>query len=209
MYCVVFNKLMLVDYMEHDTILGCLDGGGGRGCQWLVESPPKRMIYFNMYGDLLFSKKQNRVLDVGGGYSNLTERLIDRHNYTLIDIDPDIPVGIKADWLEYSITNDYDIIIANDIFPNVDQRLYIFISKFIPHCKEMRLSLTWFDFPKFYKTKRVDGDEILYMLAWDTTSMNSFLETVSIDIDDYCLDEVSIFPNGRRVCMVTIKGGLA
>jgi len=206
---VIFNNAMLLEYMKHDVILDCLDVTLGRGDQWLAGSMPKRMIYFYMYGDLVFNKKHSSVLDVGGGYCNITETLIDRHDYTLIDIDNDIPIGVKTDWAEHHVTRGYDVIIANDVFPNVDQRLLSFIDKFIPHCKEMRLSLTWFDFQKVYKVKRLDGDEVLHMLAWDTSRMCSFLETIDVEIDHSSLSEASIFPNGRRVCMVTLNGGLS
>ena len=49
---------------------------------------------------------------------------------------------IIDNWSDYLPDNFFDCIIANDIFPNVDQRLSTFLPKFFPFCKELRLSLT-------------------------------------------------------------------
>ena len=60
------------------------------------------------------------------------------------------------DWFDLKDEN-YDIIIANDIFPNVDQRLAMFLKFFLPRCKSMRLSLAWYNLIKYFQVKITDG----------------------------------------------------
>ena len=54
----------------------------------------------------------------------------------------------------------YDLIIANDVFPNADQR-ELFLIKSLPHCKKLRLTITIDNDENFYTAKRLDGNEIL------------------------------------------------
>ena len=44
----------------------------------------KRYIFHSIYEDILGSKDQ-KIIDVGGGYSSLTKYFIDNHDYKLID----------------------------------------------------------------------------------------------------------------------------
>ena len=73
---------------------------------------------------------------------------------------------LNADWYDEDFET-YDIVIANDIFPDVDQRLEIFIDKMLPKCKELRLVLTYYNEPRFYQMKRNDDSEVLTFLSWD------------------------------------------
>ena len=56
----------------------------------------------------------------------------------------------RRDWLSFNATGQFDVIIANDVFPNVDQRLVLFIEKFLPATQEIRLSLTYYNELRFY-----------------------------------------------------------
>lgn len=105
------------------------------------------------------------------------------------------------------------MVIANDLFPNVDQRLALFIDKLLPYCKEMRLLLTYYNSPRFYKVKRVDGNEIFYIQAWEGFQTKRFLEKyaeriTNPDLDGLLENRPSIFPNGRLVCYVVLKNKL-
>jgi len=179
--------------------------------KWLVESKPKRMIYTVMYGDLLGGRPPQKILDVGGGYTGLTKTLIEKNEYHLLDIDQSI-ICINQDWYYFTPVK-YDIIIANDLFPNTDQRLSLFIEKFIPHCKEMRLSLTYHNQSHFYKTKRTDGEEILFMQAYDGFQVKHILEKYANRIADFNPELLlakpqSLFANNRLVAYVSLKGDL-
>jgi len=238
----LFNEALLKAYEQDDQILRLLRStyqsrdGEFKSHQWLLDSVPKRMIYFYMYKGLFESvwpAKRLKVLDVGGGYCSITRIFLDSHDYVLLD--PLYELGhevyfqsvldnhlhffevsgktfwLNYDWYRFEPEHIYDIVIANDLFPNVDQRLDMFIEKFIPVCKEIRLSLTYYNQPKFYPVKRLDGDETFQMLAWTGKQVKEVLEKYSDRIPDRNFDILtedppSIFPNGRHVCMVCIKG---
>ena len=118
------------------------------------------------------------------------------------------------DWFDFCPDQRrYDVVIANDLFPNVDQRLSLFIEKFLPVTKSLRLSLTFYDTPRFYQTKRIDGDEILTMLAWDRIQTRQLLDQYKAVIvkPDFSLFEkpnVSVYPNGRQVLILEMRGML-
>ena len=114
----------------------------------------KRCIYDLLYKDLL-NQQAFTSTDVGGGMSSfacsvlfVTFEVLDLFHHdskeSLINIQKHFP-SVKFtnnDWNEFEFMNDYDVVIANDIFPNVDQRLDEFIEKFSSHTKEFRLSPT-------------------------------------------------------------------
>lgn len=173
--------------------------------RWLIESTPKRMIYDIMYEDLLSCDENKSVLDIGSGYCSLSKLLASRHQYEPVDLQEN-----GTDWYNFVIAKQYDLVIANDLFPNVDQRLELFLGKFLPHCKEMRLSLTYFNKPKWYTLKRADGDEVLTMLAWTGDQVRDVLQEYHncTIMPSTFWDVPSIFPNGRQVAIVCLKGKL-
>jgi len=224
------NKDMVDVYLREDTIAFLLDqytdGFDDKlACQrWLRETPAKRLIYQELYGDLL-KNTGRRVLDVGGGLTSLTRILARQHRYELIEMMAHDNAGavtrLKAsvdrlivhisDWYEFQPMGAYDIVAANDLFPNVDQRLDLFIEKFIPHCHELRLSLTFYEEPRFYTARRIDGEELLCLLAWDGRQTKGVIEkyverVIEPDLDMFIDGGESVVPNGRQVCLVTIKG---
>jgi hypothetical protein len=162
---------------------------------------PKREIFDILYR---FDGSEN-VLDVGCGVPNpmLMYHGVPPKKYTGIDLKND------QDWYNYS-PGKHDVIIANDLFPNVDQRLELFLNKYLPHCKQMRLSLTYFDKPYWYRAVR-SGGEVVTMMAWNRDQLHKTILNVNttrffqrISIKDY----EGEFPNGRRVILVWIEGGL-
>lgn len=228
---ILFDRKMERKYQISDPICGLLEtgkesiDGAFTSHHWLMDSLPKRMIYYYIYGDLLQRGPRKQILDVGGGYCSISRLILSHHDYTLLDImahdDPDSlrmiekalrkTFWINADWKEFEDENEYDLVIANDLFPNVDQRFAMFVEKFLPLCHEMRVSLTYYNSPQFYKVKRLDGDEIFHMLAWDGLQVKQLLEKYSTRITkpnfDLLLENPpSLFANNRQVCLVTLRG---
>jgi len=228
---ILFDAAQLERYRKDDRTLRALEQVRQAGDdafashRWLVESPPKRMIYWRMYGDLLEGGRESqRILDVGGGYCSLTRLLLKRHAYILLDtLDNDDPGSLRAveqaagkrfweqeDWSDYKATAQYDVILANDLFPNVDQRLELFIDTFLPRCAEMRILLTYYNRMQCYRTRRLDGTEILRVLAWNGAMVRQVLEKygrhiVEPRLDRLAEDPPSLFKNNRQVCLVTLR----
>lgn len=229
---IVVNQELCNRYKTNDIVFEMLkktscDGDFQFTSQrWLNDSFPKRVMYFHLYGDIVTGGKEScRILDVGGGYSALTRLMIHRHEYTLLDImshddhvslrkierESEKKFWINQDWSIYKTSNDYDYVIANDLFPNVDQRLEIFIEKFLPMCCELRLTLTYYNTPCFYVVKRVDADEIFYIQAWDGIQVKRVIENFGDRIYNYnpgllLGNPPSVFENNRQVCIVSIAG---
>lgn len=234
---IVFDEIMLKEYMRDDIILKSLNENADaedekvRTHQWLKSMDNKRLVYSCVYGDLFESGQEKRILDIGGGYTSLSKRLLLNHKYYLLDF---IAHGgndvieeiekryskdfwINMDWMSYEIDkNPCDIVIANDIFPDVDQRLELFIEKYLPYCKEMRLVLTFYNKPQYYRTKRVDDSEVLTFLSWDGEILGMKMKKYLGEIIDTTAEELvsmagmsdSIYWNGRQVVYIRLKGSL-
>lgn len=193
--------------------------------RWLVEDAAKRAIYGHMYGDL-FRMEGLRVLDVGGGLSALGRVLASRHEYHLVEMgvhddsrlvesfQKEAGPGLvlhTLDWYELPDLGVFDVVIANDLFPNVDQRLTMFVERAAHFARELRLSLTFFEDWRFYRTRRVDGDELLTMLAWDRWQLVHALETAVSDPLGHLSRALgrraeSAFANRRQVCILRCVG---
>lgn len=213
---MIFTEKELEKYMEKgDVINNLLDS---TDCcftshKWLTESLPKRAIYYSLYGDLFTTSNKKKILDVGGGFSSLSRILIDKHDYHLLDIMAhDSTVGLenffikKVDWYEF-IPDTYDIVIANDLFPNVDQRLELFFEKYLPTTNEIRMSLTYYNTPKFYITKRIDADEIFCQLSYNGKQLKDILVKFFDEGFEELLQETkSLFSNGRHIKILKKKG---
>lgn len=231
-----YNSRDLQDYMNDDWILELLLSKHKRGDfgirydEWLYQIEAKRLVYSEVYGDILKANGPvKRVVDVGGGYSTLTELLARNSEYTLVDflahdVERQIDLSDKTnritwvnqDWYDFDLCEDYDIVIANDIFPDVDQRMELFLDKFLPRCKEIRLVLTYYNTPRFYLTRRIDDPEIMTFLSWDgeivALKLMKYLErvvdTTRDQIDALKLEKDSIYRNGRQVSYIVLKGDL-
>jgi hypothetical protein len=231
---ILTDSRLLNTYMEHDSLLEVLketaqgDDEKFTSHKWLMESPPKRMLYFYMYGGFPISHRKSSILDVGGGYCSYTRKLLEIADYKLLDVmthddhemfeDTVKAIGqdfwINSDWGDYVPDREYDLIIANDLFPNVDQRLDGFLRKYLPHCRELRMSLTFYNTPKWYKVKRLNGDEIFTQLAWNGGQVRETLQRYQqsfVIVPHWELFDSmeSVFPNGRQVCIIKLIGELA
>ena len=196
--------------------------------QWLAGDGAKRAIFAQLYGDLIIPDAGRRVLDVGGGVSAATRALARAGEYRVLDLlahggeelaasvaqarGRDVVIG--GDWLRYAETTSevYDVVVAADLFPNVDQRLALFIEKLLPRTRELRLSLTFYNSSRYYLCRRLDGDEVFCMLAWDGEQTASVMQRyrsaiIQPDFSLFSTSEPSLFANGRQVCLVTLRGG--
>lgn len=224
-----FSPTLLNTYKKNDVVLKLLLSGDKFDQQftshkWLLNSVPKRLIFYYMYDDLLEGGEKKSVLDVGGGYTSATKEFVKRHDYTLLDIMThddhgklkklERKMGMtfwqNIDWYNFKPPKKYDLIIANDLFPNVDQRLKVFMEKFLPIAKEIRISLTYYNSPRFYKVKRFDADEVFFIVPWSGEQVAQALKPFKKHITLYKpaifkKHAKSIFTNGRQVVMIKIS----
>lgn len=229
---ILFTEEMLKEYGQNDHINELLKSSTLPQDQhlsshkWLMESMSKRMIFESMYGDLLNNTSdRKKILDVGGGYSSLSRLLLNNHDYSVLDImahddhsimkkvenDLGVDFWINSDWSDFQAKENYDIVIANDLFPNVDQRLSSFLDKFLPIAGEIRTSLTYYNEPRHYQVKRVDADEIFTIVAWDGYQLAHTLDAYSERIPNFnpatfSTNSPSLFANGRQIAQVSISG---
>lgn len=222
------DRAALDRYLASDEIAACSvpEPAGLRftSQRWLDETPAKRLVFWKLYGDLLASPSGRTVLDVGGGLTALTPALSHNVRYTLVDplvheTDEALAAACRAnnfevarsDWQEWAGAARFDIVIANDLFPNVDQRLELFLSWALPRAGEIRLSLTFHNTPRWYPTLRIGSDERLTVLAFDGARTAAALEPFAARFrgwnpDLFRGDEGSVFPNGRQVVIATLDG---
>lgn len=220
-------------YLDDDWVMAALDRFSQAGDdalasqRWLRDSAAKRHIYACLYSDLLRSQGLT-IVDVGGGFNCLTRVLAERHHYNLIEMmahdAPEQLPGLRAgehafalqigDWYEQAFPASCDVVVANDLFPNVDQRLELFLERALPRCREVRLSLTYHDEPKFYLARRLDGEEVLCMLGWSGADLSRVLKpyaprlingSISALVED---QPTSVFANRRQVCVGALRGDL-
>lgn len=233
---IFYTQERLEQYLKDDIILRKImqyednEDLHFRTHQWLKEIVAKRMIFKDLYGDLLIGEPtKSEVLDVGGGYTSLTKQLVLMTNYKLLDYmahGEDIRLRkiekklgrdfwLNIDWYDFEVETPFDIIIANDIFPDVDQRLEIFLDKFLPICREIRLLITFYNFPCFYTTKRIDDTELLTFLSWDgeitLLKLKKYADRIvgeGLEKQECFGSHSSVFKNGRQCMSVTIKGDI-
>lgn len=230
---ITFCQKELDKYKENDWIFRLMKGNVIFGEEkirtndWMESMENKRLIYSIVYGDFLKKETKKKVLDIGGGYNSLTKVLAGNSDYTLLDFmahggEDFIKENCKryninwinSDWYNAEFDDQYDVIIANDVFPDVDQRIEMFIDKMLPRCKELRLVLTYYNTPRFYKAKRVDDSEVLTFLSWDgeITALklmkykDRMIDTTEEELREMKSNRGSIFRNGRQVSYVVLRG---
>jgi hypothetical protein len=227
----LLTREMLDAYLAEDSAKAWLDYNSREDdekltCQrWLRQTPAKRLVYQKLYGDLIAPGPRKSILDVGGGLMAFTRELARRHDYTLLDLlahdaaaeaqrmeaEAGRSFVVCSEWFGYDDLATYDVVIANDLFPNVDQRLQLFLDRYVAKARCIRMSLTFYNTPRFYLTRRVDADEILCMLAWNGKSTRVALEPYIAEENRGGLSlfekvNPSVYDNGRQVCLVEISG---
>jgi len=210
----VHDQELLDSYLVSDRVMELIRSQEGlppTTCtRWLMEQSPKRLAISRLYWDLLTEVEGLRVVDVGGGLSVFTPLLADRHDYVLVDpLDLDEHAvaeevfattsdvcWMPIDWAELE-PEPCDVVIANDLFPNVDQRLRMFVDRWRPVSSELRLLVTYFIEPRWYRARREGADEVLTVSAWSKSDVETFL--AECDHVDVVLPEPrSIYGNGRQ-----------
>lgn len=221
---IIVDKRLLKTYMEHDSLLGALNESVQDNDaeftlhKQLIESQAKRMLYFYMYGGVSIVHRKSSMLDVGGGYCSYTRKLVQDYDYLLLDplpaLSEDANFRLNKDWGDWTPDKEFDLIIANELFPTVDQRLDTFIRRYLPHCRELRLSLNFYNTPKWYKVNEVNGNGVYTMMAWNGGQVRETLQKyqqsfVFVPHWDVFDSTESIFPDGRQVVIVKLIGELA
>lgn len=216
----VYSPAMLEEYMKRDWILPELSRvHEGLSNQALLESPAKRMIWDDVY----FSWWPNNmvsVTDIGGGWHSLHN--VRKCAYTGVDLfDTPGQVGPyvvydRHDWADG--IPEADVIIANDVFPNMDQRLAQFLEMVLPRCSRLVITLTFFNKPHpGYRCRRVDGNETITVKPWSGADVLAVVGKylTKPGAKDYFTSDaasplwhqpISVFDNGRTVARVDLKG---
>jgi hypothetical protein len=197
---------------------------------WLLRQEWKRALAVPVFRDLLRDGPRLRVLEVGGGLSALTLELARRHDYTLIELATHEneacyrkveahlgrPFVRVADWHDLPAAPQ-DVVIANDLFPNVDQRLYEFVDRYFPQAGELRLTLTYYE-NTAWQVRRVSSGEALTVRPWGLREVAAFLEALAardparlggydrgqLVYHDY---ENVLFTNRRNILRLRAAGG--
>ena len=226
------DRAILEEYLRDDPVTAWLDAEHAdileplTSQRWLRDSAPKRLCFWLLYGDLL-SEHRMRVADIGGGLTALTRVLSNPHEFHVVDPivhDSDALVSLfcassprtilhRTDWAVWQWNGQFNLVVANDLFPNVDQRLPAFLSAAVANAKRVRLSLTFYDNARAYQVRRVDADEVMWMLAWDGVRTCDALKPFASRIENCRLDSFSdvrpsVFPNGRQVVTIELRGDI-
>lgn len=206
-----------------------LDGLGVRGAanEWLERMPWKRALAAALLGDLLQEGcPRRRVVEIGGGLSALTLLLAERHDYTLVEMASheaadayravEAATGLSfaqiGEWSVTDVPAAVDVVIANDIFPNVDQRLPEFVERFRTGKAELRLSLTYYE-DIVFEVERVPSGERLFMKPWGVAEIARWVASLGDagatscnDLDQivYSNLEGAVFTNRRNVLLARL-----
>ncbi|MBT3604116.1 MAG: hypothetical protein HOE48_01945 [Candidatus Latescibacteria bacterium] len=202
----------------------------GMANQWLLDMPWKRPVAFMMLADLVQpDQPAKEILEIGGNLSYFTYELAKHHNYILVDkathetednyhkVETQIKKTFvhNCDWADFTSKSHYDIVIANDIFPNVDQRLYEFVDRFLPQTQEMRLTLTYYEDTSF-EVQRLASGEMLTMRPWGLRDIRHFMTHLAQTYPSMCKDidqsqlvyhdySGTLFSNRRNVIYLHIQ----
>ncbi len=190
-----------------------------KSSQDLLKSSIKRFIFYEMYKNIIYSSKKLKILDIGGSLHLLSKLISDKHDYILCDTKnyksqtfKNAKIKMKfynCDWyyLPKFKKNSFDIIISNDLFPNVDQRLSLFLSKFVKYGKKLIMSLTCTEhkYNKFYQAKRLDKNEILTILPYNKDNLFRILRKNKINVTENSYQKSpNLFHNGRNIYILEL-----
>ena len=217
--------LWLLDGVKATEDLFTRLGITGVANDWLLKMPWKRSLAWLMYGDLLGNRAAPRnILEIGGSLSYITLELARRHRYRLLEkanhetaddyrrIEQHLHLDVVqiGDWFDYDVSlQPLDLLIANDLFPNTDQRLYELIDRFLPLINELRLSLTYYE-DTFFEVTRDTSGERLTIRPWGLREVRHFLDYIvetypgvcsSLNPDEVKYEDLSgsVFGNRRNV----------
>ena len=191
--------------------------------RWHQEAAWKRALAVLVYGDLLRpDARRRRVLEVGGGLSAITLGLARQHDYTLVELATheaerdyrtvEEHLGRRflacRDWAGLADVGPQDVVVANDLFPNVDQRLEQFLDEYLPRTAEMRLTLTYYE-NTAWQVRRVTSGEVLTMRPWGLREVTAVLDRLAATFGGYDRGQLVyqdyegvLFTNRRNVLWV-------
>ena len=223
---IYFSKKKLQIYLENDFVLEQLSSRkkfkNTYYDDWILENSAKRMIYSEIIKQLNPFKKKS-LIDVGGGIHYFTNYFANNFSYTLID-----PLynfdkiklknfrknqsnmnHIKSDWINYN-GKKAKLMLANDLFPNIDQRIEQFIKFAKKYCETLFLIATFHNEPKSYLTKRTDANEFLWVSQFSGFLLTNILQRVGLNISYYHKNKIrrlneNLFLNNRQVILLKIN----
>jgi hypothetical protein len=203
-------------------------GVRGASNDWLLAYEWKRVIAWLMYHDLLAEGSSRDILEIGSGLSGLSFALSLHHRYVAIEkamhetaetyrrVEMDLGRAIfkLRDWTDEDSSDDLDLVVANDVFPNVDQRLYEFVASYLPRARELRLSLTYYENTAFEVTRESSGERLV-IKPWGLREVRRFVSDISTAYDlaiaPTAVDELTyenyegtLFTNRRNIVLLRI-----
>jgi len=139
---------------------------------WIKKSIEKKYLFNFFYNNKIFLHK--KILDVGSGSALIRKFLIKKNQLDIKSIDFEINfknnkknkiIDFDNDFFSLKkkgmLEKHYDAIFANDIFPNVDNRLEEFILTAKTLSPNLILSITIHPYNKFYYCKIIKSGEII------------------------------------------------
>lgn len=204
-------------HSRHDGLNGEIQGAHRNLAinRWVIDAPIRHEIncwVMNQVEQIM----PKRILEIGGGVSYFNYFLNKRYEYVNVDFlahrseeevrfssNHEISI-VESDWRDFDFSG-FDLCIALDIFPNVDQGISAFLRK-SADIQTLLMSFTVFEIDRFYRAKRLDGDEILTMVPWNLQQLqrevSSEISNLDILTDIGHVD--SAFSNNRNVFLVSL-----
>jgi hypothetical protein len=172
----------------------------------MVKLRWKRALFHYFYGDI----KNKKILDIAGGYCGVPS-LINDNDYTLLDrcdfFDKlDIKGKIVVSTYEnFDPTEKYDIITCCDLFLTDNRKLWTFIDKFLPHCGELRICLTFRYFAYEKDIEKFNG--------WTLNELNELFHHYCIEqgrnleFNNMTYEKIKELSGWRNIYIISLKGG--
>jgi hypothetical protein len=217
---------LLVEPLRQATDLFATLGVNAISNRWHAESAWKRALAVPVYGDLLRpDAPRRRVLEVGGGLSAITLGLAKQHDYSLVELATheaerdyrvvEDHIGKRfltcRDWAGLADVGPQDIVIANDLFPNVDQRLEQFLAEYLPRAAEMRVTLTYYE-NTAWQVRRVTSGETLTIRPWGLREVTAVLDCLAAEFGPYDRSQLvyedyegRLFTNRRNIFFCRLR----
>jgi hypothetical protein len=217
------DRLLLGPLREADNLFREV-GATAVSNNWHLQSPWKRALAVLVYGDLLAGGPTRRIREVGGGLSGITVGLARTHDYSLVELAThegekdyravEDRIGRRfvtvGDWDQLPAPDAQDVVIANDLFPNVDQRLEAFLARYLPTTREMRLTLTYYE-NTVWQVRRVSSGETLTVKPWGLREVTGTLDRLAGEFGPYDRSQLvyedyegKLFTNRRNILWVRL-----
>ena len=210
------TKHDLETYYRNDWVLGKLSNLPRplkSSDVWLEKIPAKRLMFDQLYHDLINSKS-GKILDIGSGNTDLLPKVLSHLDVEFLDPAFEITNNQKFHRESWDrtllLTNkfQYDVITCNDLFPNVDNRIFKFLELVLPLTLKLRMTLTAHSSEKLYHLRKTDGEE-LFWNAWDKDILlYKLTRFFNIDIANnafFNLENSELFDDKRTVYLLEVS----